>query len=281
MRKKKRSFSQVFAESNDDHHHMFSLEDEGDQEIHDTCVLQSQIDFFGVDEDADEDFYEKIYVDDRSDLTKIGSVNGTLILYKEIEALGEDPLAICDDLDGDLEFTISALREKKGPLSIKKDSANNNVFYIRDFVMMEEFAHDQKLKSKILQQLPEVIFALLHARPGILAYIPEMPRSPEQIKRDEERARAFELVDINAEDYIPFSNPYDFISDEHSEDRQNPFDFGRVTRYSEDEINEMMGRRTDKVPYPEELKNREEFDFFEANGFMEAGETRLLYKKLK
>lgn len=42
----------------------------------------------------------------------------------------------------------------------------------------------------------------------------------------------------------------------------------------------VMGRRNSDSGYPENLKNRDEWDIFERAGFEEAGDSRLLYKLL-
>jgi len=39
-----------------------------------------------------------------------------------------------------------------------------------------------------------------------------------------------------------------------------------------------MVRRHSGSSYPEEAKNKDEYAFFEANGFEEVGDSRLLYK---
>lgn len=47
------------------------------------------------------------------------------------------------------------------------------------------------------------------------------------------------------------------------------------------ELNIIMGRRRPKRSYPESAKDQREFEFYQANGFIEAGYSRLLYKQVE
>lgn len=58
----------------------------------------------------------------------------------------------------------------------------------------------------------------------------------------------------------------------------NIIQFGELYQFNEDAMNMIMRRRYSGSSYPEEAKNMQEFDFYEMNGFREAGNSRLLYK---
>lgn len=57
--------------------------------------------------------------------------------------------------------------------------------------------------------------------------------------------------------------------------------FGDAYQFTEDELNMVMGRRHSESSYPEKAKDRKEYEFYEANGFEEIGDSRLLYKYIE
>lgn len=62
---------------------------------------------------------------------------------------------------------------------------------------------------------------------------------------------------------------------------KNVIEFGTVRDFSDDELNIIIGRRRAGKSYPESAKDLKEFEFYEANGFIEAGDSRLLYKQVE
>jgi len=80
-----------------------------------------------------------IYEADYGDAVKIGELFGCLILCRQIIDENEDPLIICDDIDGDLEYTISALSDHDGPQNPEEGDPYQDVYYIHDFKMKEGY----------------------------------------------------------------------------------------------------------------------------------------------
>jgi hypothetical protein len=98
---------------------------------------------------------------------KIGKLFGCLVLCKQMIKEDNDPLEVCDDSDGDLEYTISALRDEGGPLNLEHGNPDQDVYYIHELQMESGYEYDP-LKSKILEELPGLILSFLHVAPDIL-----------------------------------------------------------------------------------------------------------------
>ena len=69
--------------------------------------------------------------------------------------LGRTPTA-----DMDLEYVISALSDKDCPLNEETGDLYQDVFYIHDIEIGKEYG--DLLKGRILDELPNLVFSLLH-----------------------------------------------------------------------------------------------------------------------
>ena len=95
---------------------------------------------------------------------------------------------ICDDLDADLGYIISALLQNNGPLSINRTKSGINHFYIDEIHL-----DDPSMLPVILSELPTLIMAHYHAYPDTLSYYPvPLPHEVKKTKgehAEEETAR--------------------------------------------------------------------------------------------
>lgn len=273
---KKEKFETLYVECNQNTNNIFDLDGDHYSPFHEDYILGTQFIIYGLPKELSEDQVEDFYEGDKSNLIQIGKISGYLILSEEILNQGEDPLMLCDDISGDLQFAISVLQDDHGPLNEFLGNLYQNVYYIDKFEMENIYKSDDNLKSKIISLFPDVIFSLLHVGPGILAYIP-MRTHDEEAKKPDERATALHHIVSQKINAIPF-----FKEDESTgEDaNNNVIDFGKNYKLSEEEIDMVIGRRVDESAYPEEYKNIDEFNFYEANGFEEIGDSRLLYKEV-
>ena len=185
-------------------------------------------------------------------------------------------MEICDDVDGDLEYTISALSDKDGPLNAETGDAYQDVYYI-DELKMETSYNDASLKSRIIEELPTLIFTLFHVTPDLLAFYPApLEYTPDPSKRAKYQA----LQGIAAQ---KIDSAIDAITTKGAKKQEDEktLNFAAVYQFSEDELNLIMRRRYSGSSYPKEAKDMKEYDFYEANGFQEAGDSRLLYKHIE
>jgi hypothetical protein len=238
----------------------------------DTCIVWDRINFYGIPKDFTEKQLQRIDEGDYKNATKLGTISGCLILCKEILEQGEDPLEVCDDANGDLEYTISALSDVHGPLNVDDGDPFQDVYYIHEFIMESDF-NQVDLKHKILNELPDMVLDLFHVRPSVLAFYPA-PLEYESDKVKGERDLLLHQIAADKVDSVIGKASQNNISN----DKNNISKFSDAYEFTDDEINIVMGRRNSGSTYPVEAKDKTEFDFYEANGFAEMDDSRLLYK---
>lgn len=235
----------------------------------DTCLIWNCINFYGIPFGLSDNQIEGIYDGDYQEVVKIGKMRGCLILCKQMIEEGWDPLEVCDESSGDLEYTISALSDEDGPLNMETGDPEQNVFYIHELQIEAEY-DDELLKGRIIDELPGLIFSFLHVAPDILAFYPApLEYTPDPVV--EERYQI--LQDIAAQ---KIDSVIDSIS--KKQHGSNVFQFADAYRFSEDELKFVTRRRYSGSSYPDEAKDLKEYSFYQANGFEEAGNSRLLYK---
>lgn len=132
-------------------------------------LIPFQWQFWGVPDGDEEIFFEAIDEADFSNCTKIGVLSAYFILCKMMRNDGVNPLIVCDDESGDLEYVMSALTSKIGPF-FKKGNSYADIIYINDF-KIEDIPKQQGMDSRILQQLPELCKELMHVKPEMLAFM--------------------------------------------------------------------------------------------------------------
>ena len=245
---------------------------ECEYECEDTCIIWNNIKFYGVPFGLSDIQMSSVCDRNYNKVIKIGELFGCLILCKQMIKDGYDPLDECDGESADLEYTVSALQDEKGPLNYENGDPEQDVYYIRE-LKMEKGYDDILLKNSIIEKLPYLIFYFLHVAPDILAFYPE-PLQYEFNKETEEKHNM--LRNIAAAKINLSTGHYD--NDEQKD--KNVIDISSNYHLTEDEINIIMNKRNSDSSYPEEAKNKKEFTFYKANGFKEMGKSRLLYKKL-
>ena len=254
---------------------IFDLEDDYNvnYDCVDTCLIWNHITFYGIPFGLSDDQMGRIYDGDYRDVVKIGKLHGCLILCKQMIEEGYDPLEVCDDSDGDLEYTISALSDEDGPLNMETGDLEQNVFYIHE-LQMELGYDDALLKGRVLDELPGLILSFLHIAPDILAFYPApLEYTPDPAK--EERYQI--LQSIAAQKIDSAIGP--IIGEQPTEQPGgNVLKFADAYRFSEDELKFVTRRRYSGSSYPDEAKDLKEYAFYQENGFKEAGNSRLLYK---
>lgn len=271
------NFEQICAEYSENRNIMFDMD--GDPEDNydcvDTCIVWSGITFYGIPFGLSEKQLDNIYNGDYRAAVKIGKIFGCLILCKQMIDKSNDPLETCDDSNGNLEYTISALSDESGPLNWESGDPAQDVYYIHELKMEPEYDY-APLKSKILKELPYLILSFFHAAPNIIAFYPSpMEYTPDPLQEEREQ-----LLRGIAADKIDSSLGKITGEKSDNEINGNIVKFSDAYKFSEDEIKFVMGRRYSGSSYPEDAKNKDEYSFYEANGFEEMGDSRLLYKCL-
>lgn len=271
---KKVKFESICADCSTKNNHIFHVDsDYNDYDCVDTCVIWNRITFYGIPINLSEDQQNQIYDENYQDAVKIGELLGCLILCKQILEEGDEPLEICDDVDCDLEYTISALSDEGGPLNKESGDPYQDVFYIHE-LKMEKGYDNKALKSRIINELPGLILTFFHVAPELLVFYPSpMDYTPDPDKE----ARYHALQGIVAQ---KMESVIDAITERDSQKNEDGkiIRFGDAYKFSEDELNFVMRRRHSGSSYPEAAKDKKEYAFYEANGFEEAGDSRLLYK---
>lgn len=186
---------------------------------------------------------------------------------------GEDPLLICDDLDGDIGYAMSVLMETGAPLDFEEGDPDQDVYYIQELDMVTEFRDDQQLKSLILNELPNLVFTFLHVTPDLVVYYPTKLEQTQEVVIDE---RYEVLQKIASQKMAATLNKiFSDGTDNDESPKSNVSSFVDAYEFSADELDVLYGKDTDS-PYPEEEKDEDEYTLFELNGFEEIGESRLL-----
>ena len=254
--------------------YLFSLAEDA-LDCHNSCIVWDTITFYGVPRDLSDEDIDSIQDGDYTNAIKVGSMQGCLILCKQMLVEDEDPWQICDDENGDLEGTISALKGQGCPLNEEDGDPWQDVYYIHEW-NMEKGYNSAALKSEILDRLPNIILMLFHVKPDILAYYP----APLKYKPDpvlEARLQALEHISVQKLDAY-FDSILGNTDSKSSASESNIRSFGVAYKLSETEQNDLIRRLEANGAYPESAKRKREFSFFGNNGFVEAGNSRLLYK---
>ncbi len=231
--------------------------------------------------------------DEALDREKIGkavcTMNGWLIMSNFMKSDGYDPHYICDAFSQDIEYCWSALTDPNiSALSLFEDQGN--IYYV-DSIDIEpayQFKNDET----------SIIVGLLA---NILSFINDIVNEDEIMAGSEKEERIINggscCIDTIA--FYPRALPYDYSMQQKQTDlacslvsqiRNAGFERtfnpdAEATEESDIQIKvtpelylRAAGMRVSGDTYPEEAKNREEWDLLEAAGWYECGNSRLLYK---
>lgn len=271
--KSRMKFKNLYAEYTDSNSLIFGMKNQDYIDCHESGVIWNSITLYGIPKNLNDDQMFRFYEGDISDLVKIGDISGYLILCREMNRRGEDPWQICDDLDGDIEYAMSVLSKTGAPLDFEISDPDQNVYYIQEVNMVSEFKDDLKLKSLILNQLPDLIFAFLHVTPDLVVYYPTKLEPAQEVVTDE-RYHVLQQI-ANQKMTTTMNKIFSSDHDTNENPKSNVSSFGDAFEFSDEEYDVLYGKDTDP-PYPEEEKDEDEFALFELNGFEEIGESRLL-----
>lgn len=228
--------------------------------------------------------------DEALDRDKIGTavctLNGWLIMSNFMKSDGYDPHYICDAFSQDIEYCWSALTDPNiSALSLFEDQGN--IYYV-DSIDIEPAYQLQNDKTSI-------IVGLLA---NILSFINDIVNEEEIMAGREKEERIINggscCIDTIA--FYPRALPYDNSMQQKQTDlacslvsQIRNTDFERTLNPDAEESDIQIkvtpelylraaGMRVSGDTYPEEAKNREEWDLLEAAGWYECGNSRLLYK---
>lgn len=266
-------FEYIIASSSQKNNYIFDVSNySGDDfDCHTSYIIPISMSYRGVPSNLTDDELEDIFSGNTKKCPKIATLDAWLILCKQIIDEGENPYIICDDIDGDLEYVMSALTEGEGPLNKENGNAYQNLLYIHEIIVEKEYRR-QGLGSRILSELSYTIADSFYNKPEIIAYFVAPTKND---WKDENQ-----LVRENAVRYLAndkMSHYYESILERKSND-DKIINFSSHYRFTDDEINLALGRRHIGSRYPEELKNPVFRGFYETNGFIEAGNSRVYYK---
>jgi len=172
---KKIKIESICADYSKSKNHVFDIHgDFRDYDCHSTCVVWNHMTFYGIPFDLLDDRMEGIYQGDYREAVKIGELFGCLILCRQMQDEGEDPLVICEDIDDELGCVISALSdEEDGPLSLENGNSYQNVYYIHELTMEEDY-DEKHLEARIVNELSGLVLTFCHVVPDILAFYPSL-----------------------------------------------------------------------------------------------------------
>lgn len=173
------------------------------------------------------------------------------------------PHEVCDGYSGDLEFIYSILQQYE--LEMNDEFEIRNILYIE--AIKWDTNVDLKTKKKVLGQLKGFTIHLYRTVPHLTCYYiaPTSYDYKERILSDERsRLLTKKVSDILDEPKEPIDN--------------NIIDLSRHISFSENEVNEHLGRRTIGETYPKGMINIDEYHSFIDLGFQEVDETRLMIK---
>ena len=236
------------------------LEDYADAIPIHSAIVPVNIDIYQLN-DYPEDEIEKPIGDN------IGSVSGYLVLGREIDLLTPSDIQnrdaymnlICDDIDADLGYVISALLEEDGPLSLENTGIGVDHLYIDEISL-----HDSSMQESVLDALPGMIFMHLHVYPEIMSYYPrplphEVKKTAKEVAFEEEAGRIYAAIA------------------EHMHSGKNDPDTPDLT-LTEDQFRVVAGMRQHGDTYPAEFIDVKAWDPYLNAGFEEWKNTRVLYR---
>lgn len=225
---------------------------------HEQYVVDSYIQLYGVPDNISDDQQSAIYDGDYTLAIPLGQIIGNLILCRDMLDEAISPYEICDDIDSELEYAISALTEPGAPLAIYDGDEYQNIFYIHNIVF-DQSKYSEQLHATILNNIKGIVLSNYNCVADIVCYYPtplEYKENPAiKIKKDIANIVMREKMDKG---YCGGQN-YQLTLDKAQE-------------------NYILGRRSGEDSYPESAKDKSVWDFYLRHGFEEVLNSRLLYR---
>ena len=232
------------------------------------CIQYIRIKIYGIPYDADDETADEMtnYPDKA---IKVGTIDGYIILAKEIEKRGFNLYSLCDEESGELEFIISALCEGGGVMKANNITEPIDIFYLRE-ITFENKEYEDQLYHDILCSIQDIILSHTNVYPEMVVYYPAPLPYDDRLNKIQ-KAIATEA----AGQAIEFKLKMDAISSDPT--INSDYENERRLALTEDQINMVLGNRVQGQTYPEKAKNMVIWNEFEFAGFQEWENTRVLY----
>ena len=191
------------------------------------------------------------------------------ILGEEIERRGYNLYDMCDEINADLEYVISALCESGGVMQAHDIHRPLNIFYIHEVEFENEEFRDMLL-TDILINLPDIMFSHTNILPEMMIYYPR-PLPYDNRMKELQNAIAVETsTQLRARmEKLKAMEEDPTIDSDYDDEPQ--------LALSKDQINILMGKRVEGDSYPEAAKDLPLWGDYEFAGFSEWKNTRVLY----
>lgn len=259
-------FRDVFTYSIDPSRHSLEYEDINFESDY---IKYYSIGIFGIPHGLSEEEEDNIFSDPEK-AVRIGTIEGYLILGEEIERRGYNLYDMCDEINADLEYVISALCESGGVMQVHNITRPLNIFYIHEVEFENEEFRDMML-TDILIELPDIMFSHTNILPEMMIYYPR-PLPYDTRLMDIQKAIASETVS----QVLTRNAKLEAIQEDPTID--SDYDNEELhLALSQDQINMVMGKRVEGDSYPESAKDLPLWGDYEFAGFSEWKNTRVLY----
>ena len=259
-------FRDVFTYSIDPSRHSLEYEDINFESDY---IKYYSIGIFGIPHGLSEEEQDNIFSDPEK-AVRIGTIEGYLILGEEIERRGYNLYDMCDEINADLEYVISALCESGGVMQAHNITRPLNIFYIHEVEFENEEFRDMML-TDILIELPDIMFSHTNILPEMMIYYPR-PLPYDTRLMDIQKAIASETVSQVLARNAKLEAIQEDPTIDSDYDNEEPH-----LALSQDQINMVMGKRVEGDSYPESAKDLPLWGYYELAGFSEWKNTRVLY----
>ena len=259
-------FRDVFTYSIDPSRHSLEYEDINFESDY---IKYYSIGIFGIPHGLSEEEEDNIFSDPEK-AVRIGTIEGYLILGEEIERRGYNLYDMCDEINADLEYVISALCESGGVMQAHNITRPLNIFYIHEVEFENEEFRDMML-TDILIELPDIMFSHTNILPEMMIYYPR-PLPYDTRLMDIQKAIASETVSQVLARNAKLEAIQEDPTIDSNYDNEEPH-----LALSQDQINMVMGKRVEGDSYPEAAKDLPLWGDYEFAGFSEWKNTRVLY----
>ena len=259
-------FRDVFTYSIDPSRHSLEYEDINFESDY---IKYYSIGIFGIPHGLSEEEEDNIFSDPEK-AVRIGTIEGYLILGEEIERRGYNLYDMCDEINADLEYVISALCESGGVMQVHNITRPLNIFYIHEVEFENEEFRDMML-TDILINLTDIMFSHTNILPEMMIYYPR-PLPYDTRLMDIQKAIASETVSQVLARNAKLEAIQEDPTIDSDYDNEEPH-----LALSQDQINMVMGKRVEGDSYPESAKDLPLWGYYELAGFSEWKNTRVLY----
>lgn len=214
------------------------------------------------DDESYDEVQETLNLVEAGQVDEICEISGMLIFGKDMVQEGYSPYSVCDDYSVDLEFVYSILKE----YDLEKNGGEtNNIFYIEDISWSDNV--DLSVKRQVIKQLKGFMINIYSFLPNVICFYtaPTEEYRKEKVlseQRNRLMAKKFETI----------------MNDEDAHLNSNVIDLHKHIGFSEEEINERLGRRNSGESYPEEFINKVEYEEFCDMDFEEIENSRLMFR---